>query len=117
LDYFIENNILDLNSKFIGIYADLNVKLVEKDSVEAPVEAPVDLVETEINILKSLENESLSTSEIAKLIGHTSKSGILKKSLKNLLNLKFIELTIPDKPNSPKQKYRITTLGINQLNN
>jgi DNA-binding HxlR family transcriptional regulator len=67
------------------------------------------------NLLKSSkESEHL---EFAKLIGHTSKSGILKKSLKNLLNLKFIELTIPDKPNSPKQKYRITTLGINQLNN
>ncbi|NKQ39563.1 MAG: hypothetical protein HF967_08900 [Methanosarcinales archaeon] len=73
------------------------------------------LFETEIKILKELKTKTLSISEIAKQIGQNSKSGVLKKSLKNLLNMHLIELTIPDKPTSPKQKYRITKNGVNRI--
>ena len=62
-----------------------------------------------------LEKSDLSISEISINLSQKPKSGILKKSLKILLNQGIICLTIPDKPNSPKQKYRITENGLNLL--
>jgi len=59
----------------------------------------------------------LSSSELLKLIGNESRSGYFKKIIKQLLNNKLIQLTIPDKPKSPNQKYKITKKGLEQLKN
>jgi ATP-dependent DNA helicase RecG len=39
-----------------------------------------------------------------------------KQYLEILLSTEFLERTIPDKPRSPKQRYRITLLGRQILN-
>ncbi len=61
----------------------------------------------ELNVLNLLEKESLSRGEIAKKLGHKKISGGLKKALLQLLARGAIAFTIPQKPNSRLQKYKI----------
>lgn len=66
-----------------------------------------------------LENEAKSRKELAKLFGQEKASGTLKANLTHLMKYQLIEWTIPDKPNSSKQKYKITIIGklfLNQIN-
>ncbi|MFA6715663.1 MAG: ATP-binding protein [Victivallaceae bacterium] len=58
-------------------------------------------------IISFLRNKEMSKSEIAHVLGHKTVSGELKKQLKELLENKLIEMTIPEKLNSPLQKYRL----------
>ncbi|MCK5913866.1 MAG: putative DNA binding domain-containing protein [Desulfuromusa sp.] len=55
-------------------------------------------------------------SQLANGVGHRSVSGELKKQIKRLLGLELIEMTIPGKPNSSLQKYRLTAKGMTALN-
>jgi ATP-dependent DNA helicase RecG len=62
-------------------------------------------------ILFALSDSPLSSQEIALLLDLESKSGALKRTLKQLLARKLIEYTIPEKPSSRLQKYRRTEKG------
>jgi len=47
-----------------------------------------------------------SAREILTHIGYKYHSDIVAKIIRPLVNMEYLEYTIPDKPNSPKQKYR-----------
>ena len=53
---------------------------------------------------------------MARMLGHKTISGELHKQIKRLLKKDLIEMTIPDKPNSRLQKYRLTARGRAWLN-
>lgn len=63
-------------------------------------------------ILKIISSKGINTKGIATILGQKSISGPLKKTLSNLLDKSLIEWTIPEKPKSKNQQYRITNRGI-----
>ena len=58
-------------------------------------------------IVHALDDKPLSRSEIVKAIGQQKASGQLNIVIHKLLAEKIIEYTIPEKPNSRMQKYRL----------
>ena len=63
------------------------------------------------SILQALGKRPLSANELTEILGLRSKTGAFKRTIKEQMERKFIEYTIPDKPNSRLQKYRLTDAG------
>ena len=66
------------------------------------------------NLLQSLEGEQ-SRSEILDSLGLKDRVNLTTEYLRPALAAGLVEMTIPDKPTSSKQKYRLTTRGRNLL--
>jgi len=66
-------------------------------------------------ILIILKYGKQGKSGLAFKLGHKTVSGELHKQVRRLVGLNFIEMTIPKKPNSRLQKYRLTGKGQNLL--
>jgi ATP-dependent DNA helicase RecG len=62
-----------------------------------------------------LNASPLSKAELARALGHASISSKLNLRVNQLLDLAFLERTIPEKPNSRLQKYRLTEKGRMQI--
>lgn len=69
----------------------------------------------EERILALLKEDPLPVSILSKQLGQKRVSGQLKIILKKLMSNSLIEFTIPDKPNSRLQKYRLTKKGAEYL--
>ncbi len=79
--------------------------------VEGPVEGPVALFATDRAILAALRAGEHSRSELLKTLGRARRSGNFRKAIDKLLREQLIERTLPAKPNSRLQKYRLTGQG------
>ena len=55
----------------------------------------------------AISQTPLGRSEISEALGHKTISGAAKQALTDLLDAGLIEQTIPEKPNSRLQKYRL----------
>jgi len=62
----------------------------------------------ELRVLGLLSKGALSKSEISSALGQKEISGHLNQVIRVLLNAQTLEYTIPDKPNSRLQQYRLT---------
>ena len=60
-----------------------------------------------LKILKNCKNES-SAIELMKILNRSNKSKFKNVIINPLVENGFLELTNPDKPKSPTQKYRLT---------
>ena len=60
-----------------------------------------------LQILKKCKIES-SALDLMKILKRSNKSKFKTAIINPLLNQNFLELTIPDSPKSPSQKYRLT---------
>ena len=66
-------------------------------------------------VLAVLNEKSLTSKEISESLGQKDISGQLRKVMRKLLKDGLIENTIPDKPNHPSQKHKLSELGIEFL--
>ena len=69
------------------------------------------LSQDHLKILKNCRNES-SAIELMKILNRTNKSKFKNVIINPLVENGFFELTNPDKPKSPTQKYRLTNLFV-----
>ena len=65
----------------------------------------------EQRVLNQLQKGPMTKSDIVKGLGQKAVSGQLNKVIRALLSDRAIEYTIPEKPNSRLQKYRLTDKG------
>lgn len=65
----------------------------------------------ELRVLELLRSGAFSKAELSAGLGQKEVSGQLNKVIRLLLAEQSIEFTIPDKPNSRLQKYRLTAKG------
>jgi len=63
------------------------------------------------NLLLKFNEGSISVDEIQKLFGLKERRTFARNYIQPALKLGLIEMTIPDKPNSRLQKYRLTEKG------
>jgi glucose-6-phosphate isomerase len=80
-----------------------------------PEWGPPALVELHQKILVVCSKRPLSSKEIAEHLHRTGKSGNLKRAVVSLRTKKLLVYTIPKKPGSSNQKYRITRKGMRIL--
>ena len=62
-------------------------------------------------VIYALKGRVLSKSELAKALGQKAVSSKLNLRIREMLSKSWIEMTIPEKPNSRLQKYRLTSKG------
>ena len=63
-------------------------------------------------LIQVSDNEAKSTSDLMFELGLKHRPTFLYSYLQPALELGYIEMTLPDKPNSSLQKYRLTPLGL-----
>jgi len=69
----------------------------------------------QVEILRNCASEK-AIGELMSLIGRANRTKFRNQVLRPLLDAGLIEMTIPDKPTSSKQKYRLTETGKQILN-
>ena len=89
--------------------------ILEVKRLESGLESRPDSMSAKV--LELLVDEPISRADIAKGLGHKRVSGRLNKVIRQLLDQGLIELTIPNKPNSRLQKYRLTDAGQQMVKN
>ena len=79
----------------------------QEAQVEAQ-EAQVKLTTLEQQLLMACRVESRSGQELLEAAGYAARTGNFKRSLDKLLEVQLLEMTVPAKPTSRLQKYRLT---------
>jgi predicted HTH transcriptional regulator len=78
-------------------------------------EAHEPMTPVERAILISCAEGPKATPDLLLALGYTTRTGNFKKAIARLLESGSLELTIPDKPRSGRQRYRLTTMGEARL--
>ena len=111
----------DLQMEEIGMRVRVTVRLAEKISIQSPFPKATGQVGTksvpsrhQVEILKKCFDDSRLLTLMA-VVGRSDRTKFRNQVLQPLIDRGLIEMTIPDKPRSSKQRYRITALGKNFL--
>ena len=71
----------------------------------------VKLSGTDIAMLQACIHREITSKELRKITGYTARTKSFEQRLKKLLLNELLEMTDPDRPRSPNQKYRLTDKG------
>ena len=85
--------------------------------LSAHVEAQVELSEFEFELLYACKKKSLRTSELLKAMGYTTRTGNFKAAIRNSIAKGFLAMTMPENPQNPLQRLRLTAQGRLALKN
>ncbi|MCL2301624.1 MAG: Fic family protein [Firmicutes bacterium] len=83
----------------------------EKHQVKHEDKHQVEWAEKQLEVLRSLGTTALSRKEVFDAVGMNGDSRSFKRHMEPLLEAGLIEMTVPDRPNSRLQKYRLTENG------
>ena len=107
-----KNKVIDHDSEQLSIFNDDNNEKIELGTKQG-------LSRDHLKILKKCKEES-SAVELMNILKRTNRTKFKLTIIYPLIDQGFMKLTIPDKPKSPNQKYRITNKFIKRrikLNN
>ena len=82
----------------------------------AQVGTKLGLSRDQVKILRKSRQES-PLSELLEVVGRSNRTKFRDQVLAPLLEAGLMEMTIPEKPRSPKQKYRTTKIGLKAVEN
>ena len=91
------------------VHPDMPGVMVEDQQPEEVAE--IALSDSALKILKFLANGPKRKVEIAEFLDVSRRTGSFTETLESLRNNGLIELTIPEKPTSSRQQYRLSMLG------
>ena len=95
----------------------LNIKSKDVSGSKKGLRLSIDkITQDQVKILKNCDNEN-TAAELIKILKRTNRTKFKKSILDPLIDFGFFELTIPEKPKSPKQKYRLTDKFISKKSN
>ena len=78
---------------------------------EGQAEGQAALSAKEIAMLQACFGGAVAAEALLAAIGHSSRTGYFRRRLDRLLHDELLEMTAPDKPRSPAQRYRLTEKG------
>ena len=81
------------------------------EAQEAQVGAQVQLTPIELDMLKACDTTPRSGQQLLEIAGYASRTGNFKRSMDKLLQSELLSMTIPEKPTSRLQQYRLTQKG------
>ena len=94
-------------SKKIGKEVEQLSFLYHSESINKPIGTKKGLSRDHLKILKNCKEESTAL-ELMKILSRTNKSKFKTTIINPLVDHNFLELTIPESPKNPGQKYRLT---------
>lgn len=98
---------INIHPEFLEVYDEVHHEVY--DGVYDRNQPP--LSQAELKILSLIRDAPASLAHILEAFGYKVVTGNIRNALHNLLKLKLISYTIPDKPRSKKQQYKITLQG------
>ena len=82
-----------------------------QDSDHATAQVDVQVSDQVQRLISAMKQEDYTLAELMQLVGLSHRATFQKNYLNPAIESSFIERTIPDKPKSPKQKYRLKFLN------
>ncbi len=110
-----EPEILEIGTRVrFVVYLDQIIK-VQIESTQSPTQSPTQSIDSVIRLLTALSGGELSSGDLREKLGLKHRQTFRENYLHPALESGYIEMTIPDKPNSRLQKYRLTDKGLGKV--
>ena len=65
-----------------------------------------------VRLVKAIGKSKMSVKEMLEAVGLKNRENFLEFSLNPAIKDKYVKMLYPDKPNHPRQKYRLTVKGL-----